>query len=99
MPLLFIQEWVDSAAGKALAWTLLHSLWQGLIVALLAAFIIMATRKSSAKWRYNLLGLLMILFLVSTGITFYKSYQSAITDIPEFQEAYLSPLDNTDDHE
>lgn len=55
---------------KALAWTFVHSLWQGFIAALLVAAIISATSKSKARLRYNLLGLVFLLFISVAAITF-----------------------------
>jgi len=55
---------------NALSWTLLHSIWQGLLAALVAAVIISSTRRSRARIRYNSLGLVLILFLVSSLLTF-----------------------------
>ena len=57
---------------KALCWTFLHSLWQGLLASLLAAVIISATKKTSARLRYNLLGTVLVLFLVTTLFCFQK---------------------------
>jgi bla regulator protein BlaR1 len=55
---------------KALSWTFLHSFWQGLIAALLAAIVISSTRRSTAKLRYNLLGTILLVFLTATVVTF-----------------------------
>ncbi len=60
---------------KALAWTFVHSLWQGLIVALLVAIIISVTRKTKASLRYNLLGTAFIFFLAAVVITFIIQFQ------------------------
>jgi beta-lactamase regulating signal transducer with metallopeptidase domain len=57
---------------KVVAWTFVHSLWQGLVAAILAAIIISGTRKTSARLRYNLLGIVLILFLSATLITFLE---------------------------
>lgn len=57
---------------KALSWTFLHSLWQGLLAAILAAIIISATKKASARLRYNLLGSALLLFLATTLFTFQQ---------------------------
>jgi beta-lactamase regulating signal transducer with metallopeptidase domain len=62
---------------RALCWTLLHSLWQGLILAVLAGTILVLTKRSSASLRYNLLCGGMILFLAASGITFYVQLQAA----------------------
>ncbi|WGQ09535.1 M56 family metallopeptidase [Pedobacter gandavensis] len=57
--------------------TLLHSLWQGLILALLTAAVLVFTHKSSASVRYNLLISCLILFSVSVFASFIYEWQSA----------------------
>lgn len=66
MNLLFVQENII----QALCRTLLHSLWQGLLAAAIAGVIIMLTNKSKAVFRYNLLSLVFISFIIATCITF-----------------------------
>ena len=56
--------------AKTLSWTFIHSLWQGLLAALLSAIIISSTRNATARLRYNLLSIVMILFFVGSVITF-----------------------------
>ena len=68
MPLSFLSQWFNTDVMKALTWTFVHSLWQGLLAALLVAVIISVTRRTSAKLRYNLLGTVLILFLITTVI-------------------------------
>ncbi|MBC7948594.1 MAG: M48 family metalloprotease [Chitinophagaceae bacterium] len=66
MEFLFLRNWLPAETIKAICWTLVHSLWQGLLAAALAALVIGLTRKSSARLRYNLLcGVLMSFILVS----------------------------------
>lgn len=60
---------------KAISWTLVHSLWQGLIAALLAGLAIFFTQKSKAALRYNLLTGIFLLFLLASGFTFYSQMQ------------------------
>jgi beta-lactamase regulating signal transducer with metallopeptidase domain len=62
---------------RALCWTFLHSLWQGLIFAVLAGTILVLTKKASSSLRYNLLCCGMILFLAVSGTTFYLQLQAA----------------------
>ncbi|HEV9038601.1 MAG TPA: M56 family metallopeptidase [Puia sp.] len=57
---------------RALCWTLLHSLWQGLLFAGVAGVVLVVTRKSHAALRYNLLCGGLLLFLVVSGYTFYR---------------------------
>lgn len=64
-----LSSWVNS-----LVWTLMHSLWHGVLAAALAAIIISLTKRSTARLRYNLLGMVVILFLVATGFTFYMQF-------------------------
>jgi bla regulator protein BlaR1 len=61
---------------RAVCWTLLHSLWQGLIVAVIAGMIMVLTKKSSSSLRYNLLCSLLFLFLAVSGYTFYRQLPS-----------------------
>lgn len=64
---------------RAACWTLLHSLWQGLVVAMLAGIIMVLTKKSSSSLRYNLLCGLLCLFLGVSGYTFYRQLASTVT--------------------
>ncbi|WP_406825597.1 M56 family metallopeptidase [Pedobacter sp. KACC 23697] len=62
----------------ALGATLFHSLWLGVMLALLAGLIMFSTRKASATWRYNLLTVCLALFVVSIGITFFQELQQPV---------------------
>lgn len=66
---------------KAISWTLIHSLWQGILLAVGAGLIILATRKSASALRYNLLSALFVGFLVMVALTF--NYEL----MPQGQEA------------
>jgi bla regulator protein blaR1 len=67
---------------SALCNTLLHSLWQGIILAAIAGLIVICTRKSSSALRYNLLVSALLLFAISVGATFAWQYESsAVTNI------------------
>ncbi len=57
---------------RAICWTLLHSLWQGLILALIAGGIMVMTKKASSALRYNLLCALLLVFLAASTYTFYS---------------------------
>ena len=56
---------------SAFCFTLLHSLWQGLVFAVITGVVMVLTRHSRAVLRYNCLLLLLGGFLVTTGITFW----------------------------
>lgn len=60
---------------NALCLTLFHSLWMGLILALITSVIIITTRQSKASYRYNLLTGVLFLFIIGMGFLFYQSLQ------------------------
>ncbi len=55
---------------QALCWTLIHSLWQGLIVAIIGGVVLLCTRKSRPVLRYNALIFLLLLFVIVSLGTF-----------------------------
>ncbi len=65
---------------QAICWVLLHSLWQGLLLALAGGGIILSTRRSAAAVRYRLLCGLGALFLIIPGVTFF--YELAMVTLP-----------------
>jgi beta-lactamase regulating signal transducer with metallopeptidase domain len=77
MPLLFIQQWIPAEVLHALGWTFLHSLWQGLLAAMLAAAVMIFTRKATARLRYHLLCAVLICFIAGAGSTFIYYWQQA----------------------
>ncbi len=62
---------------QAVCWTLLHSLWEGLLLAAITGLVMVASKKSSSALRYNLLSSLFILFIAVVCFTFYKQLQLA----------------------
>ena len=83
---------------QALCLTLVHSLWQGFLAAVVAGIIILSTRKSKAAVRYNLLTVDLVLFLLVAGFTFFHELGGGgrpITGrvIAEEESGILSGLD------
>ncbi|SHM74287.1 M56 family metallopeptidase [Mucilaginibacter sp. OK098] len=64
---------------KALSNTLMHSLWQGVLLAVAGGFIIIFTKKLSAALRYNLLLGAMVLFTCGVIFTFLWQLQPVQT--------------------
>ena len=92
MKLLFIQNLIADETLKALGWTLFHSLWIGLLAAVVSGIIIITTRKSTARLRYNLLTGVLFLFLVSSICTFFIQDQIPKVVIFELQETTTGSL-------
>ncbi|HET6253425.1 MAG TPA: M56 family metallopeptidase [Puia sp.] len=61
---------ISESIIRALCWTLLHSLWQGLILAVVAGAVMLLTKRASSATRYGILGILVIGFLAVSGYTF-----------------------------
>lgn len=93
---------------KAISWTLIHSVWQGLILAIFAGLVIVFTRKSKAAVRYNVLSGLFLMFIVAVGFTFNYEYQQetaivldgtmAGTTVLELKNVIASPTEITPDY-
>jgi beta-lactamase regulating signal transducer with metallopeptidase domain len=66
----FMEILLTDVVAKAVCWTLVHSLWQGFVAALVAGVVILTTRKSAAVLRYNLLTGDLVLFLAAAVVTF-----------------------------
>ena len=63
----FLEAWVATPLAQALGWTLLHSLWEGAIVAAALAAVLVAVR--SARARYAAGCVAMLVMLAGIGLT------------------------------
>ena len=79
---------------RALCWTLLHSLWQGLILAIVAGAVMLLTKRAPSSTRYGLLGLLVIGFLAVSGYTFFRELGSPGTATPPLV-LHTAPVNGT----
>lgn len=62
---------------EAAGWTIIHSLWQGIVVALGLSVLLSVTRRNSAQLRYILSFSALFILLVWSGITFNSAYNYA----------------------
>ena len=61
---------------RAIGWTLIHSLWQGLILAVVGGVLILFTRRAKPALRYNIFtGLFFVLVGSAIGTFFYELQQ------------------------
>jgi bla regulator protein blaR1 len=72
MELLVSYSFSAAVIVKALSWTLLHSLWQGLLLAVVSGAIVLGTKKAKPSLRYNLLVMAIGLFIVCVFVTFFN---------------------------
>lgn len=60
---------------QAFSWTLIHSLWQGLLLSVITGVVLMLTKRSSSAIRYNLILLQLLLFITGCVFTFAWEWQ------------------------
>ncbi|HTI60714.1 M56 family metallopeptidase [Mucilaginibacter sp.] len=77
MTLTLIDTSIPDQLIGALCNTLIHSLWQGVLLAAMAGLIVIWTRKASSALRYNLLIATLSLFAVAIAVTFTWQYKKA----------------------
>jgi bla regulator protein blaR1 len=93
-----IAQWLQNPLLKAFCWTLIHSLWQGLLAAAIAGLIIISSRHTAARLRYKLLVSVMALFFIGTAFTFYWQLDTVSvtkTAVIRAGELYGAPGDYT----
>ena len=76
MHLLLISTTMDKMIS-AFSWMLIHSLWQGLLLAIVTGAVLMLTKKLTAAYRYNLALVLFGVFISSCVFTFMWEWDSA----------------------
>ena len=60
-------EFASPALVQALGWTLLHSLWQGAVLALGASLLLMLLHRHAAAVRYRVSAVALVLMLALPG--------------------------------
>lgn len=65
---------LPSTLMKAIGWTLLHSIWQGLVIALLLALLLICLQRSSAAIRYFMATGALLTFTCISLLTFVTEY-------------------------
>jgi len=71
---------------ETLGWTLLHSLWQGAIFAILLALVLIALRSYSAQSRYVVAVGLLGAFFLTVGATFWQQWQESYSPTNELSQ-------------
>jgi beta-lactamase regulating signal transducer with metallopeptidase domain len=70
--------------------TLLHSLWQILLIYLILKIILVKLKKSDSRIRYNISGLSLIASLIIAGITFSIYFQNEKTIVQDSRQLLMS---------
>lgn len=72
-----LKEIISENFIHALGWTVIHSLWQAIFIALGMALVLLALRKKTAWARYWVANIALILVLFTSAYTFFDLYQIA----------------------
>ncbi|HEX8020975.1 M56 family metallopeptidase [Mucilaginibacter sp.] len=70
MYLLLNTNTISHSLIQAFSWMLIHSLWQGMLLAVISAVVMLLTKKTSAVIRYNLVLVQFLLFIAACIFTF-----------------------------
>ncbi|TYZ05806.1 M48 family metalloprotease [Hymenobacter lutimineralis] len=89
----WLEQTLSPALVRALGWTLVHSLWQGAVVALALGGLLLLLRKHSADVRYRVAGLALGTMLLLATVTFARYYYAALTEVPSTMQL---PADTAD---
>ena len=76
----WLQNILPDNLQYALGWTVVHSLWQGIVIASIMAIILMSAKRLSANTRYWIANGSLLLMLVSSISTFAWMTQSIAAD-------------------
>ena len=80
MRTIFLESMFSSNFADAIFTTLLHSLWTGALMAVLAGLIVISTRRLSAHVRYQLLTGLLTIFLLVQATIFFNTFFNAVKE-------------------
>ncbi len=70
-----IKALFSSSIVEAVGWALLHSLWQGTVLAVVLGILLVFLRQFSSQTRYVIIALFMGLFVVTLPLTIIRQYQ------------------------
>lgn len=75
-----LPPYIREEVKHAICWTLIHSLWLGILAAMLAGVVILYTRKLPVVIRYRLLATDLLLFVLAVGATFCYELRRGVSE-------------------
>lgn len=64
---------------QAFSWMLVHSLWQGMLLALLTVLLLQLTRRAASSLRYNIVLANFMVFAVTGIVTFFRELTGSVS--------------------
>ncbi len=78
---MFLTEYLSTPWALALGWTVLHSMWQAFLLAVIVALILRLKPNLPAIWRYRLAYSSLLVVFVLASFNFYQLYEP-VQDVP-----------------
>ena len=76
-----LESWIRTPLAEGLGWTLFHFLWEGTVIAMALAAVLVLCRPSSPRLRYAMACLTMLLMPVAFAVTLLVSIPSESTGV------------------
>ena len=96
MHLFSINDIFSAPLVKALCWTLVHSLWIGIVLTVITGVIMLSTKRSTAALRYNLLTGAFISFVITMMIVFAAQITTAVPETAQAEGLVSAAKISTD---
>ena len=74
-----IYQYISEELIHSLGWTVIHSLWQAMLIAIVMALVMIPLQNRSARLRYEVGGLSLLMVLLSAIVTFTLLYDQALS--------------------
>src|SRR6188508_130497 len=86
-----IETLLRQPAAQAVAWALLQFVWQGAVIGLVTALVLVALRRSDADVRYVVGAIALSLMFTLPAVTGVQKYQSLVQgSSPDFATAIVA---------
>lgn len=94
---LWSYSFSGEAIFRALSWTLIHSLWQGLLLSFVAGSIIFFSKKVKPSVRYNLLVISLVIFIIGVVATFIRQLEpvNQVAELTGEQVSLINRIENS----
>ncbi|SHN13586.1 M56 family metallopeptidase [Chitinophaga sp. CF418] len=73
---------------QAFSWMLVHSLWQGLLLAVMTAMLLQFTKRAPARLRYNIISIQFVLFILACIWTFLRGMSGPSASIVPLSDTF-----------
>lgn len=91
-----IEAYFSSQQIEVMGWSLLHSLWQGTLLAIVLGVLLVFLRRFSSQTRYLIVALFMALFAVTIPLNILREYETVVRiQVAAGDKTYAAPAAGT----